>query len=54
MSGIEFFQQSLFSQIFAYYKAMWCPKQNNFGLLSFYEIISLANFEILSSRLFEN
>ena len=30
------------------------PKQQNLGLLSFYEIISLANFEILSSRKFKN
>ena len=30
------------------------PKHDNLNLLSLYEIMSLANFEILSSRKFEN
>ena len=30
------------------------PKHDHLGLISFYEIMSLANFEILSSRKFEN
>ena len=55
MSSIEFFRQGLFSKIFTYYKAQNdVPKHHNFGLRSFYEIMSLANFEILSSKKFEN
>ena len=55
MSSIETFWQRLFSRTFTYYKIyLVCSKYHNLGLLGFYEMMSLANFEILSGRNFEN
>ena len=45
----------MLSQNFTYYKKYLEPQKHyNFSLLSFYEIVALTKFEILSSRKFEN
>ena len=44
MSSIEISQQCLFLKCSPITKQVDTPKHHNLGLLSFYEIMSLANF----------
>ena len=51
--ALKFFNSACFFKFSPIAKQFDVPKHHNVSLLSFYEIMSLANFEILSSRKFE-
>ena len=51
--ALSFFDSACFIKFSPIKKQFDTPKHHNPGLLPFYEIISIDNFEILSSRKFE-
>ena len=50
MSSTEILNSACFFNFSPITNQFYDPKHHNLGLLSFYEIMLLANFEILSNR----